>query len=77
MWWPTGVLLIALFLAYQRAGAYHHFSPVQVALYPAASVLLIYAMLRSMVMALWRGGISWRGTFYPLRELRQRAEKGS
>jgi len=40
-------------------------------LYPAASVLLLYAMLRSMVMALWRGGISWRGTFYPLRELRR------
>ena len=71
MWWPTGILLIALFLGYQRAGKYHHFTGVQMLLYPAASVLLLYAMLRSMVMALWRGGISWRGTFYPLRELRR------
>lgn len=31
-----------------------------------------YAMARSMVLALARGGIRWRGTFYPLRELRRR-----
>jgi cellulose synthase/poly-beta-1,6-N-acetylglucosamine synthase-like glycosyltransferase len=73
MWWPTGILLLALFLCYQRAGAYHHFTGAQMLLYPAASVLLIYAMLRSVVMALSRGGISWRGTFYSLRELRQGA----
>ena len=26
MWWPTGLMLIALFLAYQQAGKYQHFS---------------------------------------------------
>jgi hypothetical protein len=31
-----------------------------------------YAMARSMVLALARGGIRWRGTFYSLRELRAR-----
>jgi glycosyltransferase involved in cell wall biosynthesis len=73
--WPTGVFLVALFLIYQQAGKYHHFSALQMVTFPVASVLLLYAMLRSMVLALWRGGIIWRGTFYSLGELRQRAER--
>lgn len=72
--WPTGVFLVALFLAYQRAGKYQHFSTLQMVTFPIASVLLLYAMLRSMVLALWRGGIIWRGTFYSLKELRERAD---
>jgi glycosyltransferase involved in cell wall biosynthesis len=76
MWWPAGILLIAFFLAYQRAGKYHHFSALQMVMFPVASVLLLYALFRSMFLALWRGGISWRGTFYSLRELRQNAEQG-
>jgi glycosyltransferase involved in cell wall biosynthesis len=74
-YWPTGVFLVALFLAYQRAGKYHHFSALQMVTFPFASVLLLYAMLRSMVLALWRGGITWRGTFYSLKELRAQAAR--
>ena len=76
-WWPAGILLIALFLAYQRVGSYHHFSAVQMLLFPAAAVLLLYALLRSMCLALWRGGVSWRGTFYSLRELRGQSKNAS
>ena len=71
-WWPAGVLLLALSLGYQWTGRYHHFSCVQMLMYPLASSLFLYALLRSMSIALWRGGITWRGTFYPLRALRQR-----
>jgi glycosyltransferase involved in cell wall biosynthesis len=74
LWWPTGVMLIALFLAYQQMGRYQHFSAAQMLLFPGAAVLLLYALLRSMCLALWRGGISWRGTFYSLRELRQQSK---
>jgi hypothetical protein len=28
-------------------------------------------LLRSMVVTLWRGGVLWRNTFYPLDELRR------
>jgi cellulose synthase/poly-beta-1,6-N-acetylglucosamine synthase-like glycosyltransferase len=75
MWWPAGTLLIAFFLAYQRAGEYHHFSAAQMVMFPIASILLLHALLRSMILALWRGGILWRGTFYSLRDLRQQEEK--
>lgn len=40
---------------------------------PFASILFIYAMLRSMVTTLRQGGVRWRGTFYPLAELRRNA----
>ena len=39
---------------------------------PAAAVVL-YALLRSMVLALVRNGVVWRGTLYPLDELRRNA----
>ncbi len=69
---PMLVMLLALTIAYQKAGEYQHFSTFQLLLYPVASCLLIYALLRSMTLALWRGGIYWRGTFYPLKELRRK-----
>jgi glycosyltransferase involved in cell wall biosynthesis len=75
LWWPTGLMLIALWLAYQLAGKYQHFSAAQMFLFPAATLLLLYAMLRSMLLAIWRGGILWRGTFYSLGDLRRRAGK--
>jgi cellulose synthase/poly-beta-1,6-N-acetylglucosamine synthase-like glycosyltransferase len=75
LWWPTGLMLIALFLAYQQMGRYQHFSSAQMPLYPVAAVLLLYALLRSMCLALWHGGVSWRGTFYSLRELRQQSKR--
>jgi glycosyltransferase involved in cell wall biosynthesis len=75
LWWPTGLMLIALLLAYEMTGKYQHFSAAQMLLFPAATVLLLYAMLRSMLLAIRRGGILWRGTFYSLRDLRKKAGK--
>jgi glycosyltransferase involved in cell wall biosynthesis len=77
LWWPTGLMLIALFFAYQQMGEYQHFTAAQMLLFPLAAVLLLYALLRSMCLALWRGGVSWRGTFYSLRELRQQSNNPS
>jgi hypothetical protein len=37
---------------------------------PLAAVLVVYAMGRSTLITLVRGGVSWRGTFYSLDELR-------
>lgn len=38
---------------------------------PLAAMLVVYAMLRSAVVTLAHGGVTWRGTFYPLAELRR------
>lgn len=40
-------------------------------LFPLGSAAMIFAVLRSMAVSLRQGGVLWRGTFYPLRELRR------
>lgn len=40
-------------------------------LLPAGATIFGYAVVRATVLTLWRGGIIWRGTFYPLKELRK------
>ncbi|MGC1105157.1 MAG: hypothetical protein WA876_01325, partial [Candidatus Acidiferrales bacterium] len=35
------------------------------------ALVIVYITLRSMVVTLGRGGVVWRGTFYPLKELRR------
>jgi len=39
-------------------------------LYPVAAALFIFAIFRSTIVTLWQGGIVWRGTKYPLEQLR-------
>lgn len=46
-----------------------------VLLHPLAVMVLVYAILRSTVLTLWRGGVVWRGTKYPLKELREAARE--
>jgi glycosyltransferase involved in cell wall biosynthesis len=40
-------------------------------LHPVSTGLFIYTLLRSMFLTLWNDGIIWRGTRYPLEELRK------
>lgn len=45
-------------------------SPAYFFLHPVATLMYAYLLLRSMTHALWHGGVIWRGTKYPLRDLR-------
>lgn len=40
-------------------------------LYPAGALILAWIVLRTLVLNVRQGGIVWRGTFYPLAELRK------
>ena len=42
-------------------------------LLPVAACIIVYMLLRSMIVTLARRGVVWRGTFYPLAELRKHA----
>jgi cellulose synthase/poly-beta-1,6-N-acetylglucosamine synthase-like glycosyltransferase len=39
--------------------------------YPVGALIFAWMITRSMIVTLWSGGITWRGTFYPLEELRR------
>lgn len=76
--WPIrAASLISLAMAgwlYELSS--RHFSgisPIYTLTFPLGALLVLYAMFRSMGVTLLRRGVVWRGTFYPLRELRQRA----
>ncbi len=46
-------------------------SPWAVMWFGPSAVVFAWALARSAVLTLWRGGVVWRGTLYPLKELRQ------
>jgi len=46
-------------------------SPLYALTHPLGAVLFSYMLLRSTVVTLWQGGVTWRGTFYPLEELKR------
>lgn len=49
-------------------------APVWVAaLWSPCMLLLVYALVRSMTLALWRAGVEWRGTRYPLADLKKQS----
>ncbi len=64
------IALLCIVSVYHGMKSWLGVSVGYVLLHPLATVLLIYAMLQSMTLTLWRGGVVWRGTKYPLKELR-------
>src|SRR5277367_2152771 len=46
-------------------------SPLYALTHPIGAVLFCYMIVRSVVVTLWQGGVTWRGTFYPLEELKR------
>ena len=62
---------IALFYAANARRSRVH--PLYALVFPVAICLLLYGMARSALLTLVRGGVNWRGTLYPLKELRASA----
>jgi hypothetical protein len=46
-------------------------SPLYALTHPLGAVLFSWMLARSAIATLWRGGVVWRDTFYPLEELRK------
>lgn len=40
-------------------------------MHPIGALIFTWMLVRSTIVTLWRGGIVWRDTFYPLAELRR------
>jgi 2-keto-4-pentenoate hydratase len=46
-------------------------SPLYGLTHPLGALLFFWMLGRSTIATLWRGGVVWRGTFYPIEELRK------
>jgi hypothetical protein len=68
---PYGIALGSMFLIYRGMSWRSGVPSYYFVLHPVSAVLFIYTLLRSMVHTLWNDGIVWRGTKYPLEELRK------
>jgi len=65
------VTLISIAFLYALSSRHSRISPLFALLFPVGAVFFLYSLLRSTVTTLKQGGVTWRGTFYPLSELRK------
>jgi len=72
---PPRLLYLAaaglILLATADSARFHGSKPWHALGYPVMTLLFVYILLRTMLLNLAEGGIRWRGTFYPLAELRR------
>lgn len=68
---PYAVALGSMFLIYLGMSWRSGVPAYYFVLHPLSTAMFIYTLLRSMVLTLWNDGIEWRGTKYPLEELRK------
>jgi acetyl-CoA carboxylase carboxyltransferase component len=71
---PAGLLTYAsIMLAFYANRRLNGVSPVAAVLFAPSAAIAGYGFLRSVVLTLARNGVTWRGTHYPLSELRRNA----
>src|ERR1700729_4641262 len=68
---PYAVALASLFSIYVGMSWRSAVPAYYFLLHPVSTALFIYTLLRSMILTLSNDGIEWRGTKYPLAELRK------
>jgi glycosyltransferase involved in cell wall biosynthesis len=68
---PYVVALGSMFLIYLGMSFKSSIPPYYFLLHPISTVMFEYTLIRSMVLTLRDDGVTWRGTKYPLEELRK------
>ncbi len=66
-----GIAVAVIALLYTGMSWHSRISPLYFVLHPVSTLLFAYTMLRSTALTLWNGGVVWRGTRYPLSELKR------
>jgi cellulose synthase/poly-beta-1,6-N-acetylglucosamine synthase-like glycosyltransferase len=68
---PYAIALASMFSLYVGMSLKSPVPAYYFLLHPISTMLFAYTMLRSMLLALWQDGVTWRGTKYSLEELRR------
>jgi glycosyltransferase involved in cell wall biosynthesis len=70
---PTMLTIAAVVWAYRLMSRHSGISTGYALFFPFGALVFVFTLLRSMLLTLKRGGVIWRGTFYPLTVLRKNA----
>jgi len=70
---PATLTIAAVVWAYWLMSRHSGISTGNALFFPFGALVFIFTLLRSMLLTLKRGGVIWRGTFYPLTVLRKNA----
>lgn len=73
---PFAITLLSILLLYVGMALNTPIWPQYFFFHPISTGLLIYTMMRSMMATLRQNGVIWRGTHYPLEQLRRGLIKG-
>jgi glycosyltransferase involved in cell wall biosynthesis len=68
---PYFIALVSMFGIYYGMSKMSSIPAYYFVLHPVSTSLFMYTLMRSMFYTLWNDGIVWRGTKYPLEELRK------
>jgi glycosyltransferase involved in cell wall biosynthesis len=68
---PYAIALASMFSIYVGMSWRSRVPPYYFALHPVSTLIFVYTLFRSMFLTLWHDGVVWRGTRYPLEELRK------
>lgn len=68
---PYALALASIFLIYWGMSSKSAVQSYYFFLHPVSASLFMYTLMRSMCHTLWNDGVVWRGTRYPLEELRK------
>lgn len=68
---PGLMAVVSIVGLYRSIGRFSRIPVWTGLLFPISTLLFLYSMLKSMFATLRQGGVTWRGTFYSLAELRR------
>ena len=68
---PAALTCAAILWAYHLYGKHSAIRTWNAIWFPLGAILFVIALLNSAIVTLRQGGVRWRGTFYPLAELRR------
>ena len=67
----AGIAVVLAICAEGGVAIENGISPLYALTHPIGALIFGWMLTRSTIVTLWQGGITWRGTFYPLEELRR------
>jgi hypothetical protein len=68
---PCALIMLCVVASYKTFGEVSNIDPRFGWAMPIGAAIMIWAMLRSMAVVLWKRGVVWRGTHYALAELKR------